>query len=99
MEQHPMSISSPQRLGVLLTKLLDELGLHRKIQQYDIVSSWPAIVGEKIAQVTEAYKIERGVLFVRVRTSEWRNELVMRKPEILQKINIQQTIITDIVFR
>jgi predicted nucleic acid-binding Zn ribbon protein len=94
-----MSTSNPQQLGALLTKFLDELGLSRKLRQYDVVSSWPEIVGERIARVTEAYKIDRGVLFVRVRTSEWRNELLMRKPEILQKINARETIVNDIVFR
>lgn len=94
-----MSTSSPQQLGTLLAKLLDEFGLRRKLKEYDVVTAWPDIVGEKIAKVTEAYKIDRGVLFVRVRTSEWRNELVMRKPEILQKINVRETIVTDILFR
>ncbi len=94
-----MSTSNPQLLKVQLTKLLDELGLSRKIQQYDVVLSWPEIVGEKIARVTEAYKVDRGILFVRVKTSEWRNELLMRKPEILQKINARETIVSDIVFK
>jgi len=94
-----MSTSNPQPLGALLKKMLDELGLSSRLRQYDVVSSWPEIVGDQIARVTEAYKVDRGILFIRVRTSEWRNELLMRKPEILQKINAQGTIVTDIVFR
>jgi predicted nucleic acid-binding Zn ribbon protein len=94
-----MSPSDPKPLGTLLTALLHELGLSKKIQQYDVVISWAEIVGERIARVTEAYKIEKGILFVRVRTSEWRNELMMRKPEILQKINVRETVVKDIVFR
>jgi predicted nucleic acid-binding Zn ribbon protein len=94
-----MSQSNPQPLSALLDKLLNELGLKKKIQQYDVVVSWAEIVGEQIARVTEAYKIDKGILFVRVRTSEWRNELLMRKPEILQKINVRETRVKDIVFR
>jgi predicted nucleic acid-binding Zn ribbon protein len=94
-----MPSSDPQPLSSLLDKLLNELGLSKKIQQYDVVISWAEIVGERIANVTEAYKIEKGILFVRVRTSEWRNELTMRKPEILQKINVRDTVVKDIVFR
>jgi predicted nucleic acid-binding Zn ribbon protein len=94
-----MSHSNPQPLSSLLDKFLNELGLKKKILQYDVVVSWAEIVGEQIARVTEAYKIDKGILFVRVRTSEWRNELLMRKPEILQKINVRETRVKDIVFR
>ncbi len=94
-----MPKSEPQPLGLLLGRVLQELGLKEKLRQYDVVTAWPELVGEKIAKVTKAYRIDRGVLFVRVETSEWRNELVMRKPEILKKINTGERIVTDIVFR
>ncbi len=94
-----MPTSEPQPLGALLGKLLQDLGLKDKLRQYDVVAAWPDLVGEKIARVAKAYRIERGVLFVHVETSEWRNELTMRKPEILQKINAGERIVTDIVFR
>ncbi len=94
-----MPKSEPQPLGSLLGRVLQELGLKEKLRQYDVVTAWPDLVGERIAKVTKAYRIDRGVLFVRVETSEWRNELVMRKPEILKKINTGEQIVTDIVFR
>ena len=94
-----MKTVEPQKIGHLLDTVLDELGLKKKLRQYNIISEWQEIVGERIAKVTEPYRIDGGILYVRVRTSEWRNELTMRKPEILKKINVEENIIQDILFR
>ncbi len=94
-----MKASEPQELGPLLKAMLESLGLNKKIRQYSVIDEWPALVGDRIAGVTEPYRVDGGVLYVRVRTAEWRNELSMRKPEILKKINRNGEIIQDILFR
>ncbi len=38
--------------------------------------------------MTTATRILQGVLFVHVKTSTWRNELTLRKKEIIDKLNI-----------
>jgi predicted nucleic acid-binding Zn ribbon protein len=50
--------------------------------------------------VTVATRISKGILFVRVKTSAWRNELSMRKEEIIRRINaaLGEEIVTDIKF-
>ena len=94
-----MKNAEPQVLGPILRALVDKLGLDKKIRQYSILEEWPAIVGPRIAEVAEPYRVDGGILYVRVRTAEWRNELTMRKPEILKKINAKENIIQDILFR
>jgi len=76
------------------------LGIAKKVQQYSVINSWEAIVGEKIASVSTARKIENGILFVDVKTGAWRTELVMRKVEILERIHkmIGKKILKDIRF-
>ena len=66
---------------------MDNLGIGRKIREYDAVVKWNEVVGEQIARVTEAVKIERGVLVVRVQNGPWRNELNLRKNDVIEKIN------------
>jgi len=73
-------------LETAIREFVDKMGL-RKLREYDAVTRWPEIVGEQIARVTEPVRIDRGVLIVRVKNGPWRNELVMRKREILDKTN------------
>jgi len=63
------------------------LGIQKKLQEYDAVVYWENVVGERIAQMTTATRILQGVLFVHVKSSTWRNELTLRKKEIIDKLN------------
>jgi predicted nucleic acid-binding Zn ribbon protein len=94
------SIKSPAPIGAVLSDLTEELGIQGKLKQYEAVTRWAEAVGERIAQEAEPQKIEKGVLLVRVRTGVWRNELTMRKAEILAKLNqmIGEAVIKDIKF-
>ena len=79
-------MTQPQSLGRIIPELLKEFGLDKKARNYDIITHWDEIVGEKIAAVTKAEKLDRGVLTVRVLNSVWRYELTLHSKTILQKI-------------
>jgi predicted nucleic acid-binding Zn ribbon protein len=95
------STPSAKPLGDALDELVGKLGIKKKLLEYEAVLRWEEIVGEKIARATTATRISRGVLFVSVRTSAWRNELTMRKKEIMLKINstLGQQVVLDIKFQ
>jgi predicted nucleic acid-binding Zn ribbon protein len=80
--------SSVKPIGSALNELVKGLGIQKKLQEYDAVVYWESVVGERIAQMTTATRILQGVLFVHVKTSTWRNELTLRKKEIIDKLNI-----------
>jgi len=92
---------SLQPIGVALVQLVDSLGISQTLKQYDILRLWGSIVGERIARVTKAQRIEQGVLYVHVSTAPWRTELAMKRVEIVRKINkaLGSTVVTDIRFR
>jgi len=93
--------SPPQPLAVALEQLVEGLGIARTLKQYDVLTLWSSIVGEQIARVTNAQRIEKGVLYVHVSSAPWRAELAMKKGEIIKKINkaVGDTVVTDIRFR
>jgi predicted nucleic acid-binding Zn ribbon protein len=93
--------SSAKPLAEALDELVRKLGIKKKLLEYEAVLRWEEIVGEKIARATTPTKISRGVLFVSVKTSVWRNELTMRKKEIMLKINstLGQEVVLDIKFQ
>jgi predicted nucleic acid-binding Zn ribbon protein len=98
MRRRPASAARP--LGEALEELVEKLGIKKKLREYEAVERWEEVVGQQIGRVTRATKITKGVLFVRVRTGTWRNELRMRKQEIIRKINqvLGDEIVVDIRF-
>lgn len=79
----------PQSLSAVLHATLREFGLEKKAQTYTVLMAWPQVVGEKVAAMTTAEKLDRGILHVRVSSPVWRYELRLREREILQMIEKQ----------
>ncbi len=94
--RHP----SIEPLGAALDDLVHGLGIREKLQEYDAVVYWEQAVGVQIAKMTTATRITQGTLFVQVKTSTWRNELTLRKKEIIAKLNtfVGADIVKDIRF-
>jgi predicted nucleic acid-binding Zn ribbon protein len=82
-------------------ELFAHLGIQDTVRQYNVLNAWAEVVGEQIARVTTAQKIERGVLIISVATAPWRAELVMRRPEIIKRLNDEagRVVVRDIRFR
>lgn len=74
-------------MGDLLDSVLDDAGVRNQIRRQGVVESWDGIVGEKIAGVTRAIRVDEAVLYVEVRSSAWLMELNLMKPTILERIN------------
>lgn len=89
----------PEKIDSILGSFLQERGYLSICKEYDVISQWKEIVGEKVARVTQCEKVENGVLYVRVTSSVWRNEIVYCKKFILNSIqkNTGCTTIKDIV--
>ena len=88
-------------VSTALHSLLHDLGIERTVARYDVINSWPDIVGEKIAKVTVPERIDRGILFVSVATAAWRTELTLSRLAILKKITarVGSGAVKDIRFR
>ena len=84
-----------------MQELIGGLGIKKRIDEYQAVVRWQEIVGEHIAKISEATRIRQGILFVRVSASTWRNELQLRKPEIMKKLNkaLGEDLVKDIKFQ
>lgn len=101
MERLSMKASDPKPVKSVLTSVLQELGLGRRIKQLNVLDLWAEIVGEQIAKVATAERIDGGRLIVRVSKAPWRNELRFLKREIIVKLNraIGEDIVKEIIFR
>lgn len=78
----------PVQLGAALRSWLDSAGLGPRLELSQAVDRWSAAVGPQIAAVTRAESVNaQGILWVRVATSAWANELSMMSPGILAQLN------------
>jgi len=91
---------SIKSIEIAIDELVNNLGIKNKLKELDAVVYWDSVVGKQISKMTTATRIINGVLFVNVKTSTWRNELSMRKKDIIDKLNnfIGIEIVKDIKF-
>ena len=84
-----------------LKESLKKAGLYQGVKSIKIQELWPKVVGEKIANKTEANYINNGTLFVEVFNSTWRQELQFQKKDIIEKLNkeIKEKIVREIKFK
>lgn len=74
-------------IAAILEQYLSKLGIVAPIQRYKAFQYWNEVVGPQIGEQTEPKRLSGDVLFVRVRSDVWRNELYYHKQDILQKLN------------
>lgn len=90
----------PQKIGVILEEVLSQKGYFNICKEYAIINKWPSIVDPAFAAVTKCEKIENGILYVKVKTSPWRQDAAYMKDKIVIKIQKEFgcPTIKDIVF-
>jgi predicted nucleic acid-binding Zn ribbon protein len=78
-----------------------EMNLDGKLNEAGVINSWGEIVGKAISSRTSKMYIKDHVLFVHLNSSVVRNELLMLRQAILEKLNGKAgtEVIKDIVFR
>lgn len=79
--------TQPKPISGIVARVIQSLGLTGNYNGWMVVARWPEIVGEGIARVAKAINYEEGCLHVAVNDSSWRQELAMRKEELLTKIH------------
>ena len=84
-----------------LTSSLREHQLSEPLRPHTARAIWAEVVGPEIAAATYAETTRSGVLFVRVKSTVWANELIFYKQDILTKLNnrLGKGVLSDIHFK
>lgn len=95
------SSSRTKSVGEAIEELVTQLGIKKKLHEQDAFVVWDEAVGERIAKVATPTRMLRGTLIVSVKSGPWRNELSMRKEEVVRRINklLGGEIVKDIKFQ
>ncbi len=93
--------NTPQPLGAILSKLIDEVGYREKIDAVRAVETWASLAGPQINGVTERAWVKDGTLFVKVRSAPWRHQLHLQRRLWCERLNAElgRPVIREIVFR
>jgi predicted nucleic acid-binding Zn ribbon protein len=96
-----MRRNNTQNIGEVIKELLKELRIDDKLKEVGIINSWEEVLGEKISRSTSKLFVKNKVLFVYLKSSVVRNELMMLKSGIIKALNEKagSNVIEDIVFR
>lgn len=83
-----------------ITKMLAVYRLRGKFDETGVVAYWPELMGTAIANRTTQIYVSQKKLFVRIESSVIKNELLMVRSGILQKLNEHagSEVITEIIF-
>lgn len=79
---------APSSIADVMAAVLAQKGMTERLQQVTVIDEWATVVGAQIAAVTEPVSVTAdGVMWVRVNTAAWMNELSLLAPTILQRLN------------
>jgi predicted nucleic acid-binding Zn ribbon protein len=78
----------PVSIADVMAQVLAQKGMTERIAQVGAIDDWADAVGAQIASVTEPLSVTAdGVLWVRVTTAAWMNELSLLAPTLLKRLN------------
>ena len=85
---NPPKKNQPVSIADVMAKLLQQKGMTARVAQVGAMDDWAEAVGAQIAAVTEPLSVTAdGVLWVRVTTAAWMNELSLLAPTLLGRLN------------
>lgn len=84
----PKKTGQPVSIAEVMAAVLAQKGMTERIAQVGAMDDWAQVVGAQIASVTEPLSVTAdGVLWVRVTTAAWMNELSLLAPTLLTRLN------------
>jgi predicted nucleic acid-binding Zn ribbon protein len=91
---------SPKHISDSLKLVIRDMGFEKKLDQIRVLELWSEMVGENIAKIAKAERVDEGILYIKVSSMTWRTELLFQKQSILEKISalLGKGIIKDIRF-
>ena len=88
-------------ISEVIQELLKKNNMKSRLDETTITQKWEEVVGKTMAKYTRKVYVNKGILYVEVTSSVARNELVMNRSLLIERLN-QTTgseTIKDIIFR
>ncbi|MFQ3597032.1 MAG: DUF721 domain-containing protein [Chloroherpetonaceae bacterium] len=91
----------PDKLHTVFDALYKQLNFESATEEFRTMKLWAEVAGTYITKVSQVEKIERGLLYVKVKNAAWRNELMFKKAGIIEEMNkrLGKEFVKDIIFK
>jgi predicted nucleic acid-binding Zn ribbon protein len=95
-----MRKTNDKPLKEAIEQMLNVYKIKRRYDETAVVAAWPELVGKSVANRTKELFIRDRKLFLRIESSVIKNELMMIRTQIIDKINEEAKgiLVTEIVF-
>lgn len=96
-----MRRSKTIKLSEAISDYIREMNIGEKLNEASVLNSWEEIVGKAISSRTSKIYIKDHVLYVHLRSSVVRNELLMLRQALKERINgrMGEEVIKDIILK
>ena len=96
-----MRKSNTQTIASVIKDYLKEAQIEGKLKEVQVVNSWEELVGKVIARRTNRIYIKNGKLYLHMNSSIVKNELLMHRESIIERINTNagEEIVKEIVLK
>jgi hypothetical protein len=89
-----------EQVGAVIHQFLREEGLETPYNEYRLIEAWPEVMGQGIADLTSDLQIRNRILYVRLKSSVLRQELMLNRRQLAYRMNehIGAQVIENIIF-
>jgi len=78
----------PQKLDRLIEEVLNKKKIGKGLRKIEIFRAFKKCAGEKINEFCMPYDFKRNILYIKVKSSAFLNEIYFLKEELLKRINL-----------
>ena len=95
-----MRKANDKSLKDAIDQMLNVYKIKRRFDETAVVAAWPELVGKPVANRTKELFIRDKKLFLRIESSVVKNEMVLMRQQIINKINeeAKTVIVEEIIF-
>jgi predicted nucleic acid-binding Zn ribbon protein len=95
-----MRKANDKTLKEAIDQMMQVYKIKRRFDETAVIAAWPELVGKPVANRTKELFINNKKLFLRIESSVIKNELMLMRTQIIDKINDEAKIllIEEIVF-
>ena len=96
-----MRRTDSEQVGGVILQYLREFGLETPLNEHRLLQACDKVLGPAVSRYTKELRIYNQVLFVTITSAALRNELMMRRTELVSRLNAEAgaQVITQIVLR
>ncbi|MDD4857703.1 MAG: DUF721 domain-containing protein [Candidatus Krumholzibacteria bacterium] len=81
-----MGTKSSARIGDILPRVLELMGLNDRFEEAKLMREWAEVVGPVVANKSRPRVLRDGILYIEVENSVWMQELWFHQKQIVERI-------------